>query len=514
MDEAVKGLRINISGCFNSCGQHHVADIGFYGNSRKVAKRTVPHFQVILGGQWTENAGAYGLAVGSVPSKAVPAVVEALTDAYAAGREKNESFQSWIGRLGKREVRNVIQPFMHVPAYEEDKSFYTDWGDAREFTIGDLGVGECAGEVVSLFGIEVVKAEGLAFDAQVALDERSYAEAEDLAYQAMLTAARSLVRAEYIDVSEDPDDIVERVQDSASSRRSSSSTSTPRTSSPATCCTGTPKGAGRGDLDAAKARVEEALLFIEAAHACDARSSVQAPHGPRGRRPDRAAQRMSSSMNPKRIAVKFFTDEPGAPVALEPFIPLFHRFIQQATVPGLLIDVANYIHVPNGPGVVLVGHEVDYGIDAVGGRTGLLTVRKRGRRPAAGRAAARRPAEGAAGHPGHRGRRLGEAPLLDEGGRDPDPRPALRAQRRRRPPNGRGRYRVGGGAPLREREAHPGWRPTTPESPSPSRRGRWRPRTSRPCSHGSPARPRPARSRSRPRPRCPARATGTSPSTS
>ena len=73
MDEAVKGLRINISGCFNSCGQHHVADIGFYGNSRKVAKRTVPHFQVILGGQWTENAGAYGLAVGSVPSKAVPA---------------------------------------------------------------------------------------------------------------------------------------------------------------------------------------------------------------------------------------------------------------------------------------------------------------------------------------------------------------------------------------------------------------------------------------------------------
>ncbi len=279
LDEAVKGLRINISGCFNSCGQHHVADIGFYGNSRKVSKRTVPHFQVILGGQWTENAGAYGLAVGSVPSKAAPDVVDALADAYASGREKNESFQSWTARLGKREVRNIIEPFMKVPAYEDDKSFYTDWGDSREFTIGDLGVGECAGEIVSLFEIEIVKAESQAFDAQVALDEGGYGEAEELAYKAMLTAARSLVRTEHIDVTEAPDDIVaeftkrfmdtERFFDKYAKdkfgryllRRHA-------------------EGPGRCDLDDAKARTEEALLFIEAAHACAARASAATPGGP------------------------------------------------------------------------------------------------------------------------------------------------------------------------------------------------------------------------------------------
>lgn len=86
-------------------------------------------------------------------------------------------------------------------------------------------------------------------------------------------------------------------------------------------------------------------------------------------------------MNPKRIAVKFFTTDPQAAVELDPFIPLFHRFIQQASVEGLLIDVADYAHVPNGPGVVLIGHEVDYGIDSVGGLSGLLTVRKRGDAP-------------------------------------------------------------------------------------------------------------------------------------
>ena len=50
LDEAVKDLKIKVSGCFNSCGQHHVADIGFYGVSRKVGQHVVPPFQVVLGG--------------------------------------------------------------------------------------------------------------------------------------------------------------------------------------------------------------------------------------------------------------------------------------------------------------------------------------------------------------------------------------------------------------------------------------------------------------------------------
>ena len=123
----------------NSCGQHHVADIGFYGNSRKIDKRTAPHFQVILGGQWTENAGSYGLAMGSVPSKAIPEAVEALTEAYAQGREKDERFQGWTARMGKRNVREIIKPFMQVPKYDDDPSFYVDWSDARRLHGGRPG---------------------------------------------------------------------------------------------------------------------------------------------------------------------------------------------------------------------------------------------------------------------------------------------------------------------------------------------------------------------------------------
>ncbi|MCC6803808.1 MAG: nitrite/sulfite reductase, partial [Anaerolineae bacterium] len=104
MPAAVKELKIKISGCFNSCGQHHVADIGFFGNSRRAGNFMVPHFQLVLGGRWRENAGSYGVAVGAVPSTRVPEVLNALVDRYASERGDGETFQDWTTRLGKKEI--------------------------------------------------------------------------------------------------------------------------------------------------------------------------------------------------------------------------------------------------------------------------------------------------------------------------------------------------------------------------------------------------------------------------
>ncbi len=208
LPEAVKDLKIKISGCFNSCGQHHIADIGLFGNSRRAGNRKVPHFQVVLGGRWRDNASSYGLAVGAVPAKSVPILVDTIINRYATEREKGESFQDWIRRLGKVAVREMVRPFMNIPPFELDPSFYSDWGDTRVYGIGDIGVGECAGEVVSLFSMEIAKAESVHFEALVALDDGDYVTAENRAYESMLLAARALVRTQYLDVGNEPDDIV------------------------------------------------------------------------------------------------------------------------------------------------------------------------------------------------------------------------------------------------------------------------------------------------------------------
>jgi len=269
-DEAVSGLRIKISGCFNACAQHHVADLGFYGVSRKVGGTTVPHFRVVLGGRWQDNAGAYGLTIGAVPSKRVPDFVARITERYARGRENGESFQDYCQRVGKPALKRIVDELAEVPPYELDKTLYSDWRDPREFTIHDLGRGECAGEVVSRVDFDLQSAERQAFEAQLRLEAGDYETADAMAYGAMLEAAKALVRTEVPDLADHPDTVVDEFR-----RRF--------------CDTGLfydryaggkfaayllrrhAEGERRPTADAARYLVDEAELFIEAAHACHAR---------------------------------------------------------------------------------------------------------------------------------------------------------------------------------------------------------------------------------------------------
>ena len=61
-----------------------------------------------------------------------------------------ETFKDFITRIGKREVKSMLEDLTQVPSHEENSWYYQDWGDTREFTMDDLGKGECAGEVVSI----------------------------------------------------------------------------------------------------------------------------------------------------------------------------------------------------------------------------------------------------------------------------------------------------------------------------------------------------------------------------
>lgn len=275
LPEAVKELRIKISGCFNSCGQHHVADIGFYGNSRKIGNYKVPHFQVVLGGSWRDNAAKFGLAIGAIPSKLAPEVLNAITSAFVEGRENEESFPDWITRQGKKKAREIIQPFMITPDFDTQPEYFSDWGDPRVFTLNDLGIGECAGEVVSLFAIEIAKAESESFEAQVALEEDRFEEADQRGYEAMLLAARALIRTKDPDISTVPEEIVDQFKalffdtklffDRYAKGKFARYLFSRH---------------NRADVDVtidnARQTVEEAQLFIEAAHACDMRMNEAA----------------------------------------------------------------------------------------------------------------------------------------------------------------------------------------------------------------------------------------------
>lgn len=267
LDAAVQNLHIKVSGCFNSCGQHHVADLGFYGVSRKMAGYAVPHFQVVLGGEWEHNAGSYGLPIMAVPSKNIPDVVMRLTDRYVADRKNGETFRSFITRIGKAEVKALLDDLTRLPSDPNDRSFFRDWNDPREYSLDDMGVGECAGEVVSPVEFGLAAAERQVFEAQLALESGDDNRAWQTAYGSMLQAAKSLLRAECPGVSDDPNQIVEEFR--------TRFYDTQRFFDPFAggkfahyLFAAHRNGEPRHTLEKARFLIEEAQLFIEASHAC------------------------------------------------------------------------------------------------------------------------------------------------------------------------------------------------------------------------------------------------------
>ena len=91
----------------------------------------------------------------------------------------------------------------------DDPSFYSDWGDPREYTIGDIGTGECAGEVVSLAEFELAHAEREYFESQVLYEKGAVQKSGEMAFQSMVTAAKALVKTEFYDVPGEAGRVVE-----------------------------------------------------------------------------------------------------------------------------------------------------------------------------------------------------------------------------------------------------------------------------------------------------------------
>lgn len=148
-------VTVKVSGCFNSCGQHHIANIGIYGASRNIDGREVPHYMLCLGGDAGHGPVEYGKLVIRIPAKRTPDAIRALLNLYRQKRKNGESFNQFIARYDREgmsgksnphpTVKQFLEPFTEVPKFSENPDFYTDFGALTTFTTDDIGAGECAG---------------------------------------------------------------------------------------------------------------------------------------------------------------------------------------------------------------------------------------------------------------------------------------------------------------------------------------------------------------------------------
>jgi sulfite reductase beta subunit-like hemoprotein len=139
-DPEIQKLRIKISGCPNSCGHHHIADIGFYGNVRKVGEQQAPYYQLLLGGKVNADGVRFGRQIMSVPARPIPAIIRELLAFYQTDRQPAETFSGWVTRTPDKTIKERLLPLAEVTATSED--IFVDWGDTETYSL-KLGRGEC-----------------------------------------------------------------------------------------------------------------------------------------------------------------------------------------------------------------------------------------------------------------------------------------------------------------------------------------------------------------------------------
>jgi sulfite reductase beta subunit-like hemoprotein len=141
--KAAESLDIKISGCPNSCGQHHVAALGFHGTMRRVGGQAVPEYQLHLGGGIAREGATFGRQVVKLPARRVPDAVIRLLELYQKERADGEAPLAYFRRVEPEVVKKAVADLAEFDAATAKPEEWLDHGDEAPFKVA-IGQGECA----------------------------------------------------------------------------------------------------------------------------------------------------------------------------------------------------------------------------------------------------------------------------------------------------------------------------------------------------------------------------------
>jgi len=151
-DDDLSDSSIKISGCPNSCGQHGIATIGFFGGGGRVGKDMYPNYQMSLGGR-SDGDTMLGLTCLRIPAKRVIPVILKIIEIFKQNKKSDDTLKSWIHRIVNgnedskiksiNDIKKILEPLIISPTKENDPDFYLDYGSDTSYHT-KTGKGECA----------------------------------------------------------------------------------------------------------------------------------------------------------------------------------------------------------------------------------------------------------------------------------------------------------------------------------------------------------------------------------
>lgn len=144
-------LKININGCSNSCAQNAWSDLGFSGRIGRVDDHPYPAYTV-----WARVNGKTELAeaLGYLAAKDIPSFVVDYLGGYLQVKDQYESYDAFVRAKGAEVIKATISRYQDVPAFDDDKNYYFDWGAEEVFSLTSHGQAECSAGLFDIIELD------------------------------------------------------------------------------------------------------------------------------------------------------------------------------------------------------------------------------------------------------------------------------------------------------------------------------------------------------------------------
>lgn len=154
--EAIQDFRIHMSGCPNTCGLHHIADLGFFGKVGRKDGSMYPAYNVLVGAK-VGKAGEteYAERISEIPAHNAPEFTYRFLKEYIAKKADYASYIDYLEAEGKELVKTLCDEFKEqVPTFEENEGFYKDFGAKRILSLDELGTAECSAGMFDMIDVD------------------------------------------------------------------------------------------------------------------------------------------------------------------------------------------------------------------------------------------------------------------------------------------------------------------------------------------------------------------------
>jgi len=188
--EAIADVKIHISGCPNTCGCHHAADLGFFGKVQRKDKDMLPAYNIMLGAILKEGRTRFSRKVGEIAARYVPNFVRDVMAVYLAQKADYPDFTTWADDRGEQEIVRIGENYRELPTMAENQDFYYDWGADQVFTLLKGQKAECSAGLFDMIEVDAALVKSSLAQAEIA--ENAHARGDAL-LTALLAACRMLL---------------------------------------------------------------------------------------------------------------------------------------------------------------------------------------------------------------------------------------------------------------------------------------------------------------------------------